>query len=342
MNPQRCFPSPDKSRLAAAPAPGKIRDLIIVGGGPGGLTAGLYAMRAALDTLLIDKGLPGGQMNNTAVVENWPGTESISGAELSEKMAAHAKAYGLEILAREVKEIEPGLDYHTIHLDNDEKLHALTVILATGGTPRKLGVPGEAENHGKGVSYCAVCDGFFFRDKTVVVVGGGDSALEEAIYLAKIAAKVYLVHRRKEFRAGMILQKSLLAEEKIEVLLNAVVKEVESDQSGVTGVRLQNSESGEETSLAADGLFIFIGFVPDNSLAPAGIRMNADGYVITDERCESCMPGLFVIGDLREKFVKQIITAAADGCIAAQAAARNVEQLKSRQHRNLRRSEQPT
>jgi len=329
MTSQSCFPNPDKNRLDNQPSPEKICDLIIVGGGPGGLTAGLYARRAALDTVLVDKGLPGGQMNNTATVENWPGTESISGAELSEKMTAHAKAYGLEIMSREVREIEPGLDYHTVRLDNDEELHALTVILATGGTPRKLGVPGEAENHGKGVSYCAVCDGFFFKNKTVTVVGGGDSALEEALYLAKIAAKVYLVHRREEFRAGMILQKSLRAEKKIEVLLNTVVKEIESDDGGVTGVRLQNSESGRENSLAADGVFIFIGFVPDNSLVPAGVRMNADGYVITDEKCESCLPGLFVIGDLREKFVKQIVTAAADGCIAAQAAARHVEHRKS-------------
>lgn len=326
-----CFPRPDKNRMGINESvPEKIYDLIIVGGGPGGLTAGIYAMRAALDAVLIDKGLPGGQMNNTAVVENWPGNESIAGAELAEKMAAHAKASGLETMSREVSRVEPGLDYHTVHLDNGDKLHSLTVIIGTGGHPRKLGVPGEDENYGKGVSYCAVCDGFFFRNKTVVVVGGGDSALEEALYLAKIAAKVYLVHRRQEFRAGMILQKRLLAEDKIEVLLSAVVTSVRADRSGVTGVKLQNRETSAQTELDCDGVFIFIGFDPDNSLVPAGIRMNADGYVITDEKCESCMPGIFVIGDLREKFVKQIVTAAADGCIAAQAAARQVEHRKAR------------
>ncbi|MDZ7642495.1 MAG: thioredoxin-disulfide reductase [Desulfurivibrio sp.] len=325
MTIKSCFPQPDRSRLDNRPSPDQIRDLVIIGGGPGGLTAGIYAMRAALDTVLVEKGLPGGQLNNTASVENWPGTETISGAELAEKMTAHAKANGLEILAREVKEIEPGEDYHTIYLDNGEQIATRTVIIGSGGQPRQLGVPGETENYGKGVSYCAVCDGFFFRGKTVVVVGGGDTALEEALYLAKIATKVYLIHRREEFRAGMILQKRLLAEEKIEILLNAVVTEIKADQGGVTAAEVQNQESDEKVEITTEGVFVFIGFAPDNSLVPAGTRMNADGYVITDEKCETCMQGVFVIGDLREKPIKQIVTAAADGCIAAQAAARLVE-----------------
>ncbi|MDF1614143.1 thioredoxin-disulfide reductase [Desulfurivibrio dismutans] len=305
-----------------------IHDLIIIGGGPGGLTAGIYAQRAALDTLLLEKGLPGGQMNNTDMVENWPGIESISGAELSTAMADHVRSYGLEIQQQEVRQIEPCLGHHLVHLADDRKLAAYALIIAAGGSPRKLGVPGEDANYGKGVSYCAVCDGFFFRNKTVVVVGGGDSALEEALYLAKIAAKVYLVHRREEFRGGMILQKRVKAEKNIELHLNAVVTAIQSDRQGVTGVALEDTTSGEQRELACDGVFIFIGFMPDNSLVPAGTKMNADGFVVTDEKCETRLPGIFVVGDLREKYVKQIITAAADGCIAAQAAARHVENRK--------------
>lgn len=309
-----------------------IYDLIIIGGGPGGLTAGIYAQRAALDTLLIEKALPGGQMNNTDTVENWPGTESIGGAELSEAMTNHAKAYGLEIRQNQVTEIEPDMESHLVRLDNGEELQTLAVIISAGGSPRKMDVPGEAEYYGKGVSYCAVCDGFFFRNKSVVVVGGGDTALEESLYLAKIAAKVYLIHRRDRFRGGMILQKRVKALEKqgrIEVRLDTVAEEILGDQSGVTGVRLKNRESDETTQLECDGVFAFVGFEPDNSLVPAGTRMNADGYVITDEKCETCIPGLFVVGDLREKYVKQIVTAAADGCTAAQAAAHHVENRKN-------------
>ena len=306
-----------------------VHDLIIIGSGPGGLTAGIYAQRAALDTVLIEKGVPGGQMNNTETVENWPGTENISGAELAGAMASHARAYGLEIQQHEVRDIEPGLDYHLVRLDDGRELRTLALIIAAGGSPRKLEIPGEAENYGKGVSYCAVCDGFFFRNKTVVVVGGGDSALEESLYLAKIARQVHLVHRRDAFRGGMILQKRVLAEKKIQVHWNTVVTAIENDDQGVNGVILEDTHSGEKSHLAGDGVFIFIGFVPDNSLVPAGTRMNADGYVRTDEKCETGTSGIFVVGDLREKYVKQIVTAAADGCIAAQAAARYVENRKS-------------
>lgn len=310
----------------------QIYDLIIIGGGPGGLTAGIYAQRAALKSLLIEKALPGGQMNNTDTIENWPGTESTTGAELSQAMANHAKSYGLEIRQNTVVEIEPDLEHHLVRLDDGTELAALTVIISAGGSPRKLGVPGETENYGKGVSYCAVCDGFFFRNKTVVVVGGGDTALEESLYLAKIAAKVYLVHRRDSFRGGMILQKRVLGLEKqgkIELRLNTGVTEILADQSGVTGINLKNLADGKSTKLECDGVFVFVGFEPDNSLIPAGTRMNADGYVITDEKCETCIPGLYVVGDLREKYVKQIITAAADGCTAAQAAAHHVENRKN-------------
>ncbi len=306
-----------------------MHDLVIVGSGPGGLTAGIYAMRAALDTVLVEKGIAGGQMNNTDIVENWPGTEKITGAELAAAMASHAAAYGLPVINREVVEVEPGIKCHTVRLDNGEELRCLAVILATGGRPRQLGVPGEQEYYGRGVSYCAVCDGFFFRDKTVVVVGGGDSALEEALYLSKIARQVHIVHRRDAFRAGKILQTRVAATPVITVHWNRVVTEILADDAGVTGVRLRDTVDGGEEQLATDGVFIFIGFAPNNNLVPAGIRMNPAGFVITDERCCTNQPGIFAIGDLREKYVKQIVTAAADGCIAAQAAARYVEERKN-------------
>ena len=303
-------------------------DLIIIGGGPGGYTAGIYAQRAALKTLLIEKGIPGGQLNNTDEVENWPGTEKISGAELAVKFSQHAAAYDLEVMNREVVGIEPGRDRHTVTLDSGETLATHAVILATGGSPKKLGIPGEDQNYGRGVSYCAVCDGFFFRDKTVVVVGGGDSALEESLYLAKLAKQVYIAHRRDAFRAGMILQKRVLAEKRITVLWNTVLAEIQADGQGVNGVITKNTVDGTTAPLATDGVFVFIGFEPNNSLVPAGTKMNANGYVIADDKCETNTPGIFVVGDLKEKYAKQIVTAAADGCTAALAAAHYVENKK--------------
>ena len=181
-------------------------DVIIIGGGPGGLSAGIYAMRAALKTILIEMGAPGGQVNNSDSVENWPGDEHIGGAELAMKFSLHAQSYGLEIRSDEVVGLEPGLDFHTVHFSDGSALRSHAIILATGGNPRKLGIPGEDDLYGKGVSYCAVCDGFFFRDKTVVVIGGGDTAAEESLYLAKLAKQVYIVHRRDALRAGALLQ----------------------------------------------------------------------------------------------------------------------------------------
>jgi len=187
-------------------------DVIIIGGGPGGLTAGIYSMRAALKTVLIEMAAPGGQVNNSDSVENWPGDEHIGGAELAMKFSLHAQSYGLEVRSDEVIALEPGLDFHSVKLADGSTLYSHAVILATGGNPRKMNIPGEDELYGKGVSYCAVCDGFFFRDKTVVVIGGGDTAAEESLYLAKLARQVYLVHRRDALRAGALLQQRVKAE----------------------------------------------------------------------------------------------------------------------------------
>jgi thioredoxin reductase (NADPH) len=304
-------------------------DVVIVGGGPGGLSAGIYAMRAALQTILIEKGAAGGQVAISDGVENYPGFEHITGYELSQKFLQHAQSYGMEIVQEEVVAVEPGLDFHTVRLGNGDILRTHTVILATGGSPRKLDIPGEDEYYGKGVSYCGVCDGFFFRDKIVVVVGGGDTAAEEALYLAKLAKHVYLVHRRDALRASMILQQRVKDECKIEILWNSIVTEIKADDKGVNAVDLQDTQTGEQRELATDGVFVFVGFVPNNQLVPAGIKMNADGYVVTNEKCETNMPGIYVIGDLREKYAKQIVVAAADGCTAALVAAYYVEMKKS-------------
>ncbi len=306
-----------------------IYDLVIVGGGPGGLTAGIYAMRAALKTALIEMGVPGGQMNNSGSIENWPGDEFITGGDLALKFSQHAKSYGLEVINEEAVAIEPGLDFHTVKLGNGDHLSTHAIILATGGSPRRLNIPGEKEHYGRGVSYCAVCDGFFFRDKTVVVVGGGDTAAEESLYLAKLAKQVYLVHRRDALRAGALLQQRVKAECKIEILWNSVVTQISADDQGVSAVQLQNTQNGKKSELSADGVFVFIGFDPNNKLVPAGTKMNPNGYVVTDEKCETNVPGIYVIGDLREKYFRQIVISASDGATAALAAAHYVETRKA-------------
>ncbi|MGO9619796.1 MAG: thioredoxin-disulfide reductase [Desulfobaccales bacterium] len=309
----------------------EIYDLIIVGGGPGGLSAGIYAMRAALKTVLIEKGLPGGQVNLTESVENYPGFDKISGFDLSQKFLQHAQGYGLEVRQQEVAEVQPGLEFHSVRLANGDLLNAHAVILGTGGKARKLKIPGESEYYGHGVSYCATCDGFFFRGKNVAVVGGGDTALEEALYLAKITRQVHLVHRRNALRGGRILQQRVMAEANIEILWNTIPTEILANDQGVRGVTLQDKQTGILRELPVDGVFIFIGFLPNNQLVPEGVRMDHDGYVMTDEKCETNISGIFAIGDLRQKYARQIVTAAAEGCTAALAAALCVEMKKSGQ-----------
>lgn len=309
----------------------KIHDLVIVGGGPAGLSAGIYALRAALDTVLIEKGMPGGQMALTTDIENYPGIEEISGFDLCQRFLNHAQRYDLDMREDEVISVDPGVDYHEVVLGNGTRLHTHAVILAMGGSARKLGARGEEEYYGQGVSYCATCDGFFFRNKTVVVVGGGDAALEDALYLSKICEQVHLIHRRDEFRGSRILQQRVLAESRINLVLSSVVDEIQADDSGVTGVQVQQVQSKAMSHLAADGVFISVGFVPNKQLVPAGIKMNATGYVVTDEKCETSLPGIFAVGDLRQKFANQIVLAAADGCVAALAAAHYVETRKDEQ-----------
>ena len=305
-------------------------DLIIIGGGPAGLTAGIYAKRAALNTVLIEKGACGGHIAVSDEVENWPGITSINGLELSKRFTQHAQSYGLEIIPSEVLDILPGADYHIVHLNDGRKFKTYSIILSTGGSPRKLNIPGESDNYGKGVSYCATCDGFFFTDRTVVVVGGGDSATEEALYLAKLAKQVYLVHRREEFWASMLLQERVKNENKITVLYNSVLTEINTDGYSVCSVGLKDTKNQTMSTLETDGVFIFIGFDPNNEIVPAGIKLNADGYVVTNDKCESTIRGIYAVGDLREKYARQIVTAVGDGATAALAAAHYVEVQKAR------------
>lgn len=307
----------------------EIYDVIILGGGPGGLSAGIYAMRAAMKTVLIEKGMFGGQVAVTSEVENYPGFIHIGGFELCEKFLEHAKHYGLEIIEQEAVATEPGVDYHCVRLADGRVLRGHAVILAAGGTARKLNVPGEIDNFGKGVSYCATCDGFFFRNQVVAVIGGGDTALEDALYLSKITKKVYLIHRRNEFRGSRILQQRVFAQANIEVVYDTVATKVIADQSGVTGLELQNVKSKEVSAIDTNGVFIFVGFKPNSQIVPAGIKLNTSGYVITDDKCQTAIPGIFAIGDLRQKYANQIVLAAADGCTAALAAAHYIETRKA-------------
>ena len=247
-------------------------DLIIAGGGPAGLSAGIYAKRAALNTVLIEKSVVGGQVAITKGVENYPGFIEIEGFDLCNKFLEHAKSYDLEIVNKKIEAIEPDIEHHRVRLADGTLLKANAVIIATGGTARKLEVEGEEENFGKGVSYCATCDGFFFRGKTVAVVGGGDTALEDALYLAKITSKVYLIHRRDEFRGSRILQQRVFADPNIEIIFDTVVRSIDSDDDGVKGLSLENVKKGKLSALEVEGVFIFVGFSPNNGLVPAGIK----------------------------------------------------------------------
>nr|WP_220129148.1 thioredoxin-disulfide reductase [Anoxybacillus calidus] len=307
----------------------KIYDVIIVGAGPAGMTAAVYTSRANLSTLMIERGIPGGQMANTEDVENYPGYEHILGPELSTKMFEHAKKFGAEYAYGEVKEIIDGEEYKTIVTGN-KQYKARAVIIATGAEYKKLGVPGENELGGRGVSYCAVCDGAFFKGKDLVVVGGGDSAVEEGVYLTRFANKVTIVHRRDELRAQKILQDRAFANEKIDFIWSHTVKQIHAKDGKVGSVTLVSTKTGEEREFPCDGVFIYIGMVPlTKPFEKLGIT-NENGYIETNERMETKIPGIFAAGDVREKSLRQIVTATGDGSIAAQSAQHYVEELKEK------------
>ena len=304
----------------------KIYDVVIIGAGPAGMTAAVYTSRGNLSTLMIERGIPGGQMANTEEVENYPGFEHILGPELSTKMFDHAKKFGAEYAYGDVQEIIDGEAFKTIKAGGKE-YKARTIILTTGAEYKKMGIPGETELGGRGVSYCAVCDGAFFRNKELVVVGGGDSAVEEGVYLTRFASKVTIVHRRDELRAQKILQDRAFANEKIEFIWNHTVKSINDENGKVGGVTLASTVDDSEQEFKADGVFIYIGMLPlTKPFANLGI-LNENGYILTNEQMETKIPGIFAAGDVREKTLRQIVTATGDGSIAAQAAQHYIEEL---------------
>ncbi|MCX8046533.1 MAG: thioredoxin-disulfide reductase [Anoxybacillus gonensis] len=307
----------------------KIYDVIIIGAGPAGMTAAVYTSRANLSTLMLERGVPGGQMANTEEVENYPGYDHILGPELATKMFEHAKKFGAEYAYGDVKEVIDGEQYKTVVTSN-QQYKARAIIIATGAEYKKLGVPGEKELGGRGVSYCAVCDGAFFKGKELVVVGGGDSAVEEGVYLTRFASKVTIVHRRDQLRAQKILQQRAFANEKIDFIWNHTVKQINEKDGRVGSVTLVHTQTGEEREFPCDGVFIYIGMVPlTKPFASLGIT-NENGYIETNELMETKVPGIFAAGDVRETSLRQIVTATGDGSIAAQSAQHYVEELKEK------------
>lgn len=305
-------------------------DLVIVGGGPGGLTAGLYGARARRKTVVIEKGLLGGQIANTAEVEDYPGFEMISGAELSMKMADHAKKFGLEIASDEVEEVYCDGDDRVVRCSSGDLYRGKAVILSTGGSPVYLGVPGEEEYTGKGVSYCAICDGAFFRDQVIAVVGGGDAAVEEGGFLTKFGSKVYIIHRRDQLRAAKIIQKRAFDNPKIEFIWDTVVEQINGNDKQVTGLSLKNVKTGEKSTLAVGAVFPFLGFHPNSNLVRESIRKDQNGYILTDEKMETSVKGIYACGDVRHQLVRQITNAVGDGTTAAVAAERRMEELEDK------------
>jgi len=291
----------------------------------------MYAGRGMLKAIILESKVPGGELLNTEKIEDYPGFESILGRDLAQKMAAHAVKFGTSIVQETVIGIHRQQDGNfEVKTEEGTVFRAPTVILTAGGTPTKLGVPGEMEYAGRGVSYCAVCDGAFFKGDTVAVVGGGDAAVEEADYLTRYAAKVYLIHRRDEFRASRILQERLFANPKIEIIWNTKVEELVGDASGLKHLVLEDTVTGARSELPAQGCFIFIGFRPNSALIQEHFAHDAGGYIITDDRMMTSIPGLFAAGDLRVQLTRQITTAVGDATTAAIAVEKYLAERRSR------------
>lgn len=303
-------------------------DVIIIGGGPAGMTAGLYASRACLKTLMLEKMIMGGQMMTTTLVENWPGyPDGIEGPELMMKFQEHCVKFGLETGYGTVEKIIDNGSSKTLIVDGKEKT-CKAIIVSTGVIPRKLGIDGEAELVGKGVSYCATCDGAFFRNQPIAVIGGGDTAAEEALYLTRFASKVYMVHRRDQLRATKILQERILAHDKIEVVWDSTVDRLLSDTSGLTGAILRNRHSGETRTLDIHGMFVAVGVTPTTGFLAELVKTNPEGYILAGEDTHTSVPGIFAAGDCRTTVLKQVSTAVGDGAVAAMMAEKYVDELQ--------------
>lgn len=302
-----------------------IYDVIIVGGGPSGITSAIYSSRARLKTLLIEKVGCGGQIAITDHLENYPGFEQgINGFELAVKMQTQATNFGTEFVYGEVVSLQLNNKIKKVVLSDNKEYLTKTIIIAVGANFKKLGIKGEQEFIGKGVSYCATCDGPFFRNKEIVVVGGGDSALQEALYLTKFAAKVNLIHRRNEFRAAKILQEKVFAQQKINIIFDSVVEEI-SGKDLLEQVTLKNVKTNTISQLSVNGVFVFVGWTPNTSFLNNQIKLNEQGYIVTDDKMNTSIEGVFACGDVREKILRQVVTATGDGAIAAISAQHYLE-----------------
>lgn len=302
-------------------------DTIILGGGPAGLAAGIYASRGAVSTALIDTNMLGGQPSNYLELENYPGFPVVGGFDLMEKFEEHADKFGVQKFPMQEIEKINLVSNPKLILTKEAEFKAKTIIIATGAQPMKLGVPGEKEYVGRGVSYCAVCDGAFYRDKVVAVIGGGNAAVEEAMYLTKFADKVYVVHRRNELRADKIVQERAFANKKIEFVWDSVVKEIKGEDL-VHTVVLENVKTGEQSNLPVNGVFPYIGMSPNVENISGQVSQDAGGFILTDETMKTSIEGVFAVGDVRKTPLRQVITAAADGAVGAVYAVKYLESLK--------------
>jgi thioredoxin reductase (NADPH) len=306
-------------------------DIVIVGGGPGGLCAGLYGARARRKTVCLEKYLPGGQIAVTGEVEDYLGFEHIQGAELGMKFAEHARKFGLEIEMDEVEEVYCDGDDRVARCASGTLYRGRALILATGGSPVKLGLEGEAKYSGKGVSYCAICDGAFFKDRIIAVVGGGDAAVEEGTFLTKFASKVIIIHRRDKLRAQKIIQQRAFDNPKVEFIWDTVVTSINGDGSVVTDLSLENVKTKEKSTLEVGAVFPYLGFRPNSGLVREEIKKDEGGYLLTDYRMETSIKGIFACGDVRAQLVRQITNAVGDGTTAAVAAEKHIEELEDKQ-----------
>ena len=308
-------------------------DVIIVGGGPGGFTAGLYAARARLSALLIEKGVPGGQAAVTSHIENYPGfPEGMDGPELGQRMRDQAVSFGLEIVSADVTQVTLDGDLKLAHTDQGV-FQAKALIVATGTQSTALGVPGEQELRGRGVSYCATCDGAFFRDQTVAVVGGGDSAIDETLFLTRFVKEAVVIHRRDALRATRILQDRAFANPKIRFMWDTVVDQVFGEQT-VQGLVVRNVKTGVQTTLAVNGVFVYVGMNPNTALLGDVLKLDDRGYIVANEEMATSVPGIFAAGDVRVKSLRQVVTACADGAIAAVNADRYIQEQEQERQRS--------
>jgi thioredoxin reductase (NADPH) len=309
-------------------------EIIIIGAGPAGQTAALYAGRSRIPTLVLERGIPGGELWNTAEVEDYPGFEHIMGPELADLFQRHAEKFGATFETTEAQSISLDGDDRVVTTSDGREFRAPAVIVAAGGEPRKLGVPGEEELAGKGVSYCAVCDGAFFEGEDIAVVGGGDSAVEEGTFLTRYGRKVYVIHRRDSFRAQPILIEQMRASGKVEEVLNTVVEEIHGDNGRVSHLTLRNLDDEDRSELRVGAVFPFIGFIPHSDIfdeeIAARIELDESGHIVTNDRMATAVPGVYAAGDVRSQFVRQVTNAVGDATTAALAAHAYVEQQKHR------------